>query len=348
MPASTTCSPAWTVNQSAPVELAVVLALAASFCTAMSSVCQRRGARSFEARARGFDLWLVFRLATRPAWVLGFFAMIAGFVLQVSALRLAPLALVQPILAAELLFVFGYLVVSHDRDRPGQPAERPSVTGRSDAGRLDPGRPDPGRLDPGRLDPGRPDPGRRNVGWRDWLAAAAMSAGLSVFLGAAAPSGGRPHASAMAWWLAGLATVAVAALVVAAAGGGSPMRRAAWLGIATGIGWGFVAAVIKELSSHVDGGLAAIFTTWSVYVLMAAGSAAMVLTSHAMAAGPLAASQPGFTVLDPVAASLLGVFLFREHVQASPLALTAEALGLIVAAIGAWALSGSDLIKDRG
>lgn len=80
---------------------------------------------------------------------------------------------------------------------------------------------------------------------------------------------------------------------------------------------------------------------------MAAGAAAMLLTSHAMAADPLAASQPGFTIADPVAASLLGVFIFREHVQASPPALTAEALGIIVTAIGAWALSGSELITDR-
>ena len=31
--------------------------------------------------------------------------------------------------------------------------------------------------------------------------------------------------------------------------------------------------------------------------------------SFCTAAGPLAASQPGFTILDPSAASLLGVFL---------------------------------------
>ena len=41
----------------------------------------------------------------------------------------------------------------------------------------------------------------------------------------------------------------------------------------------------------------------------------MLLASHALAAGPLAASQPGFTVLDPLSASLLGVFLFGEHIR---------------------------------
>ena len=125
------------------MEAAIWLALAASFCTATSSVCQRLGAKSLESsgfEVRGFDVWLVFRLARQPVWLLGFATMIAGFVLQVSALRYGPLALVQPILAVELVFVFGYLAV---------------VT----------------RC--------------RRVGWREWLAAAAMSAGVSVFRRAA-------------------------------------------------------------------------------------------------------------------------------------------------------------------
>ncbi len=94
------------------MELAILLALAASLCTATASVCQRLGARRADhGEMRGFDPLLVFRLARQPAWLLGFASMIAGFVLQVSALRFGPLALVQPILAVELLWVFGCLVL---------------------------------------------------------------------------------------------------------------------------------------------------------------------------------------------------------------------------------------------
>ena len=285
------------------MDLAILLALAASLCTATSSVCQRLGARHLErddgSQVRGFDAWLVFRLARQPAWLLGFGCMIAGFAFQVSALRFGPLALVQPILAVELLFVFGYL------------------TWRTRAGR---------------------------ARWREWGAAVAMSAGISVFLGAAAPSGGREHAPASLWWLSGAAALAAVALAVAASAGRTPPRRAACLGIATGIAWGFTAAVIKELSSHVSGGPAAIFTNWSVYVLAVVGAAAMLLTSHAMAAGPLAASQPGFTIGDPVTAVLLGAFLFNERLGTSPGDLAAEVLGLTVLAAGVAILSGSRLI----
>jgi hypothetical protein len=52
-----------------------------------------------------------------------------------------------------------------------------------------------------------------------------------------------------------------------------------------------VAAVIKELSSHLGDGIGAIFATWSPYVLIVVGAATMLLlASHALAAGPLAAS----------------------------------------------------------
>ena len=70
----------------------------------------------------------------------------------------------------------------------------------------------------------------------------------------------------------------------------------------------------------------------------------MLLASHALAAGPLAASQPGFTVLDPLSASLLGVFLFGEHIRTGAGDLAGEALALAIILAGASALSHSCLI----
>jgi hypothetical protein len=274
---------------------AIVLAVAASICTATASVCQRIGARNTETA--GFDAWLLLRLARQPVWLLGVLSMIGGFVLQLVALRYGALALVQPILALELLFVFGYMAVA--------------------------------------------GAGRVTVRRRDWLAAAAMSVGIGVFLRLASPSGGRLHAPGSSWLLAGLVTSAVVLGAIAVTLGlrnrpdASPSRRAAVLGAATGIAWGFVAAVIKELSSHLADGLGAIFSSWSVYVLLTAGAATMLLASHALAAGPLAASQPGFTILDPLSAGLLGVFLFSEHVRTGVFYLAGEALALAVGLGGA-------------
>jgi drug/metabolite transporter (DMT)-like permease len=288
------------------METAILLAVAASLCTATASVCQRAGARNTGPVA-GFDSRLIGRLARQPAWLLGIAAMIGGFVFQLTALRFGELALVQPILAAELLFVFGYLAVAGSR--------RPRL--------------------------------------RDWLAAAAMSAGIGVFLRLAAPSGGRLHAPGSSWLLVGLVTAGVVLAALAAAfglrgrPGASRSRRAAVLGAATGISWGFMAAVIKELSSHLGDGIGAIVSAWSLYLLLVAGAATMLLAAHALASGPLAASQPGFTILDPLAASLLGVFLFGEHVRTNAAALAGEALALAVVIAGATALSRSCLLHGE-
>ena len=100
----------------------------------------------------------------------------------------------------------------------------------------------------------------------------------------------------------------------------------------------------EELSSHLGGGIGAVFSTWSLYVLLAVGAVAMLLASHALAAGPLAASQPGFTILDPLSAALLGVFLFAEHIRTSPWDLAGEALALVLVIAGAWGLSRSCFI----
>jgi drug/metabolite transporter (DMT)-like permease len=287
---------------------AILLAVVASLCTATASICQRIGARSSETAA--FDAGLVFRLARRPIWLLGVGSMILGFLFQLTALHFGPLALVQPILALELLFVFGYMAVAGS--------------------------------------------GRVKVNRRDLLAAAAMSAGIGMFLWVAAPSGGHPHAPGSLWLLAGGITfgVVLAALAVAHGLGRRPgasrSRRAATLGAATGISWGFVAAVIKELSSHLGQGPGAVFASWSPYVLVAVGAATMLLASNALAAGPLAASQPGFTVLDPMSASLLGVFLFGEHIRTGVFDLAGEALALAVIFAGATVLSHSCLILGEG
>ena len=284
------------------MEKAILLAVAASFCTATASVAQRQGARNV-LTSPGFDVGLIVRLARRPVWLLGIASMILGFGFQLSALHFGPLALVQPIMALELLLVFAYMAFAGRR--------------------------------------------RLAIRRRDWLAAAAMSAGVAAFLALASPSGGRPHAPGPAWLMAGLVTLGIVLLAVATSfrpgsrAAASSSRRAAVLGAATGITWGFVAAVIKELSSHLGAGPGAVFSTWSPYVLVGVGAAAMLLASHALAAGPLAASQPGFTILDPLAAILLGVFLFGEHIRSSPWELAGEAASLALVVAGAVALSHS-------
>lgn len=285
---------------------AVALAVVASFCTATSSVCQRMGA-STAPTGESFNPKLLLYLVRKPIWLAGVASMVLGFVFQVLALHFGSLALVQPIFGSELLFVFGYMALM----------------------------------------------GSRRFVNKDWMAAAAMAAGLSAFLFTADPSGGRLHPPASSWWLAGISTFGLAGLVTVAAylpmrrgSLPSPARRAAILGVATGISWGFVAAVIKELSVHKT--VPSALSSWTPYVLVGFGTLSMLLASHALHVGPLPASQPGFTIVDPLVASLLGVFIFAEHLQLRPYDVLIEVLSLAALVWGVIALSHSQLVHDEG
>jgi drug/metabolite transporter (DMT)-like permease len=284
---------------------AVALAVVASFCTATSSVCQRKGASTAPTGDR-FTPKLLLHLVRQPIWIAGVASMILGFVFQVVALHFGSLALVQPIFASELLFVFTYMALIDSRKLVN----------------------------------------------KDWMAAVAMAAGLSVFLFTAAPSGGRLHPPASSWWLAGISTLGLVALLTGTAylpvgrhSHPSPARRAAIVGVATGVSWGFVAAVIKELSTHKT--VVSTLSSWTPYVLIGVGALSMLLASHALQAGPLPASQPGFTIVDPLVASLLGVFLFSEHLQLGPWDLLVEALSLAALVWGVITLSHSRLVHGE-
>lgn len=283
----------------------VLLALAASFFTALASVAQRRAAAPAPGEL-SFSWRLVLFLIHRPVWFLGILFMIAGFLFQVAALRIGSLSLVQPVIATELLFVFMLMALGR----------------------------------------------RHRVHGRDWLAAVGMAVGLGTFLALARPSGGTNHATAMMWAYAGLSTFALAGVLTLLAyfplGHRQPSsaRKAALLAVAAATAFGFVAAVIKELSTHLSQGPVGVFTNWSPYVLLVSGAVAMFLASNAFQAGSLAASQPGLTIVDPLVSSALGVVLFSEDIRHGTFSLVGEVLALGVVVASVVMLSRSPLVHD--
>jgi drug/metabolite transporter (DMT)-like permease len=285
-----------------------MLALTASIFTALASLAQRSAAAPAPQRSRP-SLRLIGYLMQRPVWFVGIGCMILGFVFQVAALRMGNLSLVQPIIATELVIVFVVIALR----------------------------------------------GHHRVHTIDWLAALGMAAALGAFLTLARPSGGHDHASGSMWLLAGISVLALAAVLVLMAYGPkvhgvhpSSGRKAALFGIAAATGFGYVAAVIKELSTHLAQGPAAVFTNWSPYVLILSGAVSMFLASHAFQAGSLVASQPGLTIVDPLVASVLGVVLFGERLNFASLALVGELAALAVLVSSVVLLSRSPLVRDEG
>jgi drug/metabolite transporter (DMT)-like permease len=83
--------------------LTYVLALLAACANATSSVLQRK-ANLEVPRSENLTLRLIWSLMHEPVWFGGILAIIAGFLLQASALASGQLATVEPILVAELPF----------------------------------------------------------------------------------------------------------------------------------------------------------------------------------------------------------------------------------------------------
>jgi len=81
--------------------VSLTLAVLAAACNAVSSVLQRKANRD-EAEQREFGAALLLHLLRRPAWLLGFAALIASFLLQATALAHGTLSEVEPILVLEL------------------------------------------------------------------------------------------------------------------------------------------------------------------------------------------------------------------------------------------------------
>lgn len=67
---------------------------------------------------------------------------------------------------------------------------------------------------------------------------------------------------------------------------------------------------VRALYSH--GGLGPVLTSWQTYAAVIAGPASFFLLQKALQAGTLVASQPGFTLVNPLVSVIWGVLVFGE------------------------------------
>lgn len=81
--------------------LTILFAIAAAVSNALASILQRRGAGSIP-ESKSMRLSLLVAVLRQPVWLFGLLAMCAAFVFQAAALAHGDLALVQPLLLAEL------------------------------------------------------------------------------------------------------------------------------------------------------------------------------------------------------------------------------------------------------
>jgi drug/metabolite transporter (DMT)-like permease len=175
---------------------------------------------------------------------------------------------------------------------------------------------------------------RRRPSGREWTWAVILVGGLAAFLLTAHPSPGRVSLDAdvlACATVSGLVLVGLLALF----GMRWPHGHApALLGTAAGIGYGVVAALLKETTTVAQSGLVNVLTDWPLYAMIGIGAASLALTQMAYRAGPLARS-----ITDPAASVALGAVAFQERLASGPLSVSSEVAGFVIMTVAAVQLA---------
>jgi hypothetical protein len=263
----------------------IPLGLGSALVFAISSDFKHRSA-SQVPNAQDLHPTAVRRLITatlsHPLWLGGAVADVIGLSLQIIALHLGPLAVVQPLLISGLLFALLLRQRHHDR-----------ISG-------------------------------HEVGWAVVLVGALVG---FLVLGGTADQSVLPATAdrlpAIAVGVTGFA-LAVGSVAVGRQQR-SRQRAAAALGVAVGAIYAATAALLKSLSDIAVAHPGQLVVSWQLYTVVVLGGAGLLLNQIAFQAGPLTASLPAISTVDPLLSIAIGVIVYDERIRHGPL----SGLGLV-------------------
>lgn len=181
--------------------------------------------------------------------------------------------------------------------------------------------------------------GHRRVSAPETVSAVVVAAGLGLFLFVARPAAGHPQASATALVIM---TVVAACLVAAAVVTAWKVARNAsgiLLAATAGLAFGFMAASTSLSWQELTHGVANALTSWAPYAVLVSGLGGVLLTQSAFHSGRLSLSLPAMTVVQPIVAIVIGIFVFGEHIATRGISPLLEVVGLAIMAGGVFALA---------
>jgi drug/metabolite transporter (DMT)-like permease len=186
----------------------------------------------------------------------------------------------------------------------------------------------------------------RKLRKRDWIAAVLVCSGLAVFLLVASPEAGHNNVAPIVW-IALLGSGAGITLALVVATGGRPAwQRAVLLAAAAGVVYGVTAALTKTSSHLLDAGVVHLLIHWQPYALLIAGIGGMVISQSAFQAGPLDASLPTMSVVDPIVSIVIGALAFGEDIAAGPGDVALEVIALVAMSAGVVLLARSAAARE--
>lgn len=126
-------------------------------------------------------------------------------------------------------------------------------------------------------------------------------------------------------------------------------RAAALLGVAVGTIYAGTAALIKACTNILlQHGPAALLTSWQLYAVVAAGASGLLLAQTAFQAGPLAASLPATAATDPLVSVVFGVVVFDEQLRHGVVPLLLSLLFLLLMSTVVALLSRVQVAVEEG
>jgi len=279
---------------SAPV--AGVAAVSAALVFGISAVADQRSTKKVKSE-RALSPTILLDLVRQPLWLIAIAANVAGFALQVVALSLGSLAVVQPLLVFDLIFAvvivrsFGWKTSTYP---PGTKRWDPLM----------------------------------------FAGVAAATAGVAGFLAVGQPSAGRPSVgfAVLPPLVIGLVVVVGGCLAVAAR---KPDLRPLALALACGVNYGVAAFSVKLVTSEFGSGPARVFTNWPIFVLAVVGPVGFILNQDAFQQGTfLAPVQAIFTTADPVISIALAILWLDARLRSSPPEIAGEVGSLLLMTVG--------------
>jgi hypothetical protein len=163
--------------------------------------------------------------------------------------------------------------------------------------------------------------------------------GLALFLVAASPSRGLTSPAVRSWLVLAVVVAPLVTIGVVAARGATGARRAAWLAFSGAFFLAATAALTKQTAAALSDGLGHTLTTWAPYALIGVGGVAVILAQSAFQAGPLRASLPVLSVVEPLTSIGIGALVFHERVATSGSARVAQLCGLVLLMLGVVSLT---------
>ena len=182
----------------------------------------------------------------------------------------------------------------------------------------------------------------QQVGRREVMGAAAVVAGIVMFVCVAQPSAGTANPGAAAWWTAGLLTTVAIGILMGLGWSGTGGRQALLFGLAAGCAFAFQAAVTKVFVGDLHHGLGPILSSWTTYALIISALLGFTLQQSALKTGVLAPAMASSNAMTLFASTLLGIIVFDETLAHGDGRLIPAALGLMVALFGVSTLAGEE------